>query len=115
MKKSLKKSLLVGLSVLMCGAFLAGCGNDSKNADVNAVKLSAKLILMHFLSFMGHFPIPKLSTSSLCAVINEADDGCANSQNCSDKIDLETINSPNVQAFVVGDNCLVSFVVCCQS
>ena len=84
--------------------------NDSKNADVNAVKLSAKLILMHFLSFMGHFPIPKLSTSSLCAVINEADDGCANSQNCSDKIDLETINSPNVQAFVVGDNCLVSFV-----
>ena len=33
MKKSLKKSLLVGLSVLMCGAFLAGCGNDSKNAE----------------------------------------------------------------------------------
>lgn len=32
MKKRLKKSLLVGLSVLMCGAFLAGCGNDNKGA-----------------------------------------------------------------------------------
>ena len=38
--------------------------------DINTVKKAAHLILLHFLNFMGHFPISKLRTVSLCALVN---------------------------------------------
>lgn len=84
---------------------------DSRNADVNTVKRAAQLILMHFLTFVGHFPLPKLRTTSLCALINENDDNpCCPTAATSEKLELESLNSPNVLLFVVNGSCIISFV-----
>lgn len=76
--------------------------------DIETLKKAAHLILMHFLNFMGHFPLPKLRTVSLCSLINENDDNTSTPQ--SDKVDYEALNSPNVLVFIVNNTCLMSFV-----
>ncbi|KAJ6217801.1 hypothetical protein RDWZM_008958 [Blomia tropicalis] len=82
---------------------------DSRTADANTVKRAAQLILLHFLNFMGHFPAPKLRTTSVCAFINEADDNSYVSTQ-TDKLELETLNSPNVLSFIVDETSIISMI-----
>ena len=92
---------------------------DSRSSDANTVKRAAQLIKMHFINFMGHFPISKLRTSSLCALINETDDNpfCSNQlmtqqqdMTSTSKLELDVFNSPNVLVFIVGGTSIISFI-----
>lgn len=94
---------------------LGSLASDARSADATTVKRAAQCILNHFLTFIGHFPVPKLRTTSLCALINEADDNPAmangnGSCTTESKLEMEALNSPNVLMFVVNGCTVVSFV-----
>lgn len=76
----------------------------------STIQKAAHLILLHFMNFMGHFPMAKLRTASLSALINENDDNPYVASNQTDKVDYEALNAPNVLVFTVNDICLMSFV-----
>ncbi|OTF79850.1 ral GTPase-activating protein subunit alpha-1-like protein [Euroglyphus maynei] len=83
---------------------------DQQIENVSSLKKAAHLILLHFMNFMGHFPLPKLRTASLSALINENDDNPYVSSAQCDKVDYESLNAPNVLVFTINDTCLMSFV-----
>ncbi|XP_027202242.1 ral GTPase-activating protein subunit alpha-1 isoform X2 [Dermatophagoides pteronyssinus] len=83
---------------------------DQQIENASTLKKAAHLILLHFMNFMGHFPLPKLRTASLSALINENDDNPYVSSAQCDKVDYESLNAPNVLVFTINDTCLMSFV-----
>ncbi|XP_075587715.1 ral GTPase-activating protein subunit alpha-1 isoform X1 [Dermatophagoides farinae] len=83
---------------------------DQQIENVSTLKKAANLILLHFMNFMGHFPLPKLRSALLSALINENDDNPYVSSAQYDKVDYESLNAPNVLVFTINDTCLMSFV-----
>lgn len=78
--------------------------------NLSTIKKAGHLILLHFLNFLGHFPMKSLKTTSLSALINENDDNPYVSSNLADKIEHESLNSPNVLVFTVNETSLMTFL-----
>ena len=45
MKKSWKKALLAGLSIVMMGSFIAGCGSDNGAANKDVLKVGLLCVM----------------------------------------------------------------------
>lgn len=62
MKKSWKKALLAGLSIVMMGSFIAGCGSDNNGA---ANKDVLKVGVTNFASTLEHRKLLRMGCNAL--------------------------------------------------
>lgn len=81
---------------------------DDTEAELRSpVRLAAKSLISHFINHLFHFPM-ETGASSLNSMVSEHDDN--SKLKPTEDLNLEAIQSNNVQLFILNDTVLISFV-----
>lgn len=78
----------------------------------STIKLCAKMVIMHLVTNLGHFPMG-IGASRLSSLVEEQDDlslGTAFTSNRENDLGSHVLNSPNLQMFMLNSGLVASFV-----
>ncbi|XP_044599551.1 ral GTPase-activating protein subunit alpha-1 isoform X3 [Cotesia glomerata] len=87
-----------------------GENNDANNksfrSNIQAIQLAARVIVMHLVNHLGHFPMG-IGAARLSSIIVELDDVLGIN---SDELSSAIFNAPNIQLLMLSSSTIISFI-----